>query len=123
LTAIIRFLTDGTRNLDRSGEALALLGTRDLPYIARRNDMLLFVTSKDVLLEIDRLVRKEAKGEMTNATFIEEVDEIILGARVSLTDDEFRDVLQNVLRMHHLLAADLSKHGCGIPGNDPLKPN
>lgn len=85
--------------------------------------MLLCVTRKDVLQKIGQLSRKEARGGITNAKFLEDVDTIILSARVSLTDDEFRDVLQNVLRMHHLLAADLSRHDYGVPGNDPLKPN
>lgn len=85
--------------------------------------MLLFVTSKEVLNELDQLFKKEAKGEMTHAEFVQEADATILIARNSLTDEEFRQVLQDVLRMHHLLATDLSKHGYDIPGNNPLKPN
>jgi len=73
--------------------------------------------------ELLELMKKERAGEIAKAEWADETNVVLMRARVSLTDEEFRDILCALLAVHHELAKDLSGHGYDIAGNDPFKPN
>jgi hypothetical protein len=73
--------------------------------------------------ELIELSKKEAAGEITKAQFLEQSNDILIQARIWMTDEQFLNIQRDVLVLHHLLAKELSGHGYLIPGNDPDKPN
>lgn len=81
------------------------------------------MTPQDVKDTMSELARKNDVGELSNEQFTEQAYALAMMARVSLTDEEFRRVLDDILLAHQALANDLTAHGYRIPGNNPQKPN
>lgn len=44
-------------------------------------------------------------------------------ARIDLSDEDGKEFLNGILRIHQALANDLAQGGHPVSGNDPKKPN
>jgi hypothetical protein len=85
------------------------------------------VTAREILAELaalaNRLTRQLTAGEITEKELNERMEDLLMSARLKLTDEEFLEVQRGVLAMHHEITANLSAHGNRVPGNDPRRPN
>ena len=73
------------------------------------------MTSDDAMNQLLELIRREINGEITK--------EILMRARLAMTDEEVLEIQRQALRIHHEVAKHISGSGFKVPGNDPHKPN
>jgi hypothetical protein len=69
------------------------------------------------------LAKREAQGELSGAQAADAEHEIVMRARLAMTDEDFLEAQRRILAFHHEIAKELSKGGLSAPGNDPRKPN
>jgi len=69
------------------------------------------------------LANKVADGEVTESEANEFVEDLLLSARRSMTEDEFMEIQRGALAWHHLLTEQLPEDGYQVPGNNPRRPN
>jgi hypothetical protein len=73
------------------------------------------VTLDDAILERDRSLAPDE--------FEENKTDLVLRARLALTDVDFVKLTKSILMAHQLLADGLSRQGAPTPGNDVSRPN
>jgi len=81
------------------------------------------VTSDDAMNQLLELIRREINGEITEADTANATKEILMRARLAMTDEEVLEIQRQALRIHHEVAKHISGSGFKVPGNDPHKPN
>jgi hypothetical protein len=85
------------------------------------------VTVEHWLTKITELVVRHGKrlsaGEITASEADMEEEEIIIQARLDLTDEQGAELLRKLLAAHQTIADDMARRGRPASGNDPDKPN
>jgi hypothetical protein len=86
------------------------------------------MTAKQVFDEILALtathILRIQSGEITQVEANDEMEELLMRARLSLSDEELVKIRGSVLSIHDVIARDIkSSHGVSVPGNDPSNPN
>jgi hypothetical protein len=62
-------------------------------------------------------------GEITASQADAEERELVMRARIDLSDEDGLEFLNGILRIHQALATELAQGGYPVSGNDPKKPN
>lgn len=79
------------------------------------------------LTKITELVVKQGKslsaGEITASEADREEEELVMQARLDLTDEEGAELLRRLLAAHQTIADNMALRGRPASGNDPKKPN
>jgi len=63
-----------------------------------------------------------SSGEITPGQATEKEQEVILRARLDLSDKDGAELLDPILATHQIMADNLKQAGHSVPGNDPDKP-
>jgi hypothetical protein len=66
--------------------------------------------------------RRLTAGEISADQASREEEEMVLRARLDLSDEDGQEMMNRTLRAHQELADDLAQHGQPISGNDSSKP-
>jgi hypothetical protein len=85
------------------------------------------MTAEQWLAKIADLVRAHTEQLLAREITVSDADheeqELVLRARLDLTDEEGRELLKQILAFHQALASELAQKGHPVSGNDPKKPN
>jgi hypothetical protein len=68
-------------------------------------------------------VRQMVAGEITASQADDEEQELLMRARLDLTDEQASELLKGVLLAHQATANEIIKRGHSVSGNNPHKPN
>jgi hypothetical protein len=68
-------------------------------------------------------VKQMTAGEITSSEADDEEQELLMRARLDLTDEQGEEFLRGVLSIHQTIANELLRRGHPVSGNNPDKPN